>query len=160
MPDGSTALYFEKRVVDELTPEKLIADMEANSGGLTLPGWEPERLAGFSELNAAYEGVTHEHMYRTYKYFLDAGIPTCEQYDVKLGVHPDDPPFDLFGWPRVVSTMDDLATVLSLNDRPHHGLTLCLGSFSANAAQAPCAVEAVQTYLPRIHFSHVRNVKH
>jgi len=160
LPDGSTALYFEQAVVDRLTPEKLIADMEANSGGLTLPGWEPERLAGFSELSAAYQGVTHDDMYRTYRYFLDAVIPTCEQYDVKLGVHPDDPPFDLFGWPRVVSTMDDLGTVLSLNDNPNHGLTLCLGSFSANAAQAPLAVEAVQTYLPRIHFSHVRNVKH
>ena len=160
LPDGSTALYFEKAVVDELTPEKLIADMEANSGGLTLPGWEPERLAGFNELNAAYAGVTHADMYRTYSYFLDAVIPTCEEYDVKLGVHPDDPPFDLFGWPRVVSTMDDLGTVLSLNDSPYNGLTLCLGSFSANAAQAPRAVEAVRTYLDRIHFSHVRNVRH
>ena len=160
LPDGSTALYFEKAVVDELTPEKLIADMEANSGGLTLPGWEPERLAGFNELNAAYAGVTHADMYRTYSYFLDAVIPTCEEYDVKLGVHPDDPPFDLFGWPRVVSTMEDLGTVLSLNDSPYNGLTLCLGSFSANAAQAPRAVEAVRTYLDRIHFSHVRNVKH
>jgi len=160
LPDGSTALYFEKAVVDQLTPEKLIADMEANSGGLTLPGWEPERLAGFSEPNAPHEGVTHEDMYRTYQYFLDAVIPTCEQYDVKLGVHPDDPPFDLFGWPRVVSTMEDLGRVLSLNESPYNGLTLCLGSFSANATQAPRAVEAVQTYLPRIHFSHVRNVKH
>lgn len=160
LPDGSTALYFEKAVVDELTPEKLIADMEANSGGLTLPGWEPERLAGFNELNAAYAGVTHADMYRTYSYFLDAVIPTCEEYDVKLGVHPDDPPFDLFGWPRVVSTMADLGTVLSLNDSPYNGLTLCLGSFSANAAQAPRAVEAVRTYLDRIHFSHVRNVRH
>ena len=160
LPDGSTALYFEKAVVDELTPEKLIADMEANSGGLTLPGWEPERLAGFNELNAAYAGVTHADMYRTYSYFLDAVIPTCEEYDVKLGVHPDDPPFDLFGWPRVVSTMEDLGTVLSLNDSPYNGLTLCLGSFSANAAQAPRAVEAVRIYLDRIHFSHVRNVRH
>lgn len=160
LPDGSTALYFEKAVVDRLTPQKLIADMAANSGGLTLPGWEPERLASFSELNAAYEGVTHADLYRTYAYFLDAIIPTCEEFDVKLGVHPDDPPFDIFGWPRVVSTMDDLGTVLSLNDSPHHGLTLCLGSFSANAAQAPRAEEAVRTYLPRIHFSHVRNVKH
>lgn len=160
LPDGSTALYFEKSIVDRLTPEKLIADMEANSGGLTLPGWEPERLAGFSELNEAYAGVTHDDMYRCYKYFLDAVIPTCEQYDVKLGVHPDDPPFDLFGWPRVVSTMEDLGTVLALNDSPYNGLTLCLGSFSANPTQAPRAVEAVQTYLDRIHFSHVRNVKH
>ena len=158
LPDGSTALFFEKAVVDKMSPEKLIADMQANSGALTLPGWEPERLAGFSELNAAYEGVTHEDMYAHYKYFLDAIIPTCDEYDVKMGVHPDDPPFDLFGWPRVVSTEQDLATVLSLNDSPRHGLTLCLGSFSANPGQD--AVQAVKTFMDRIHFSHVRNIRH
>jgi mannonate dehydratase len=158
LPDGSTALFYEKAVVDQMSPEKLIADMEANSGGLTLPGWEPERLAGFGELNAAYEGVTHEHMYANYRYFLDAIIPTCEAYDVKMGVHPDDPPFDLFGWPRVVSTKQDLATVLSLNSSPYNGLTLCLGSFSANPEQD--AVDAVTTFMDRIHFSHVRNIKH
>ncbi|TNU73907.1 mannonate dehydratase [Miniimonas arenae] len=158
LPDGSTALYYEKAVVDQMSPESLIADMEKNSGGLTLPGWEPERLASFSELNAAYEGVTHEDMYRNYKYFLDAIIPTCEEYDVKVGVHPDDPPFDIFGWPRVVSTKEDLATILSLNDSPYNGLTLCLGSFSANPAND--AVGAVRTFMDRIHFSHVRNIKH
>jgi mannonate dehydratase len=158
LPDGSTALFYEKAVVDAMSPEQLIADMEANSGGLTLPGWEPERLAGFSELSAAYQGVTHEDLYTNYRYFLDAIIPTCEEYDVKMGVHPDDPPFDLFGWPRVVSTKKDLGTVLSLNDSPYHGLTLCLGSFSANPEQD--AVDAVKTYMDRIHFSHVRNIKH
>ena len=64
-----------------------------------------------------------------------------------MGVHPDDPPFDLFGWPRVVSTKKDLGTVLALNDSPYHGLTLCLGSFSANPDQD--AVDAVQTYMDR-----------
>jgi len=158
LPDGSTALFYEKAVVDQLSPQKLIADMQASSGELTLPGWEPERLTSFNELNAAYVGVTHADMYVNYKYFLDAIIPTCEEYDVKMGVHPDDPPFDLFGWPRVVSTREDLATVLSLNDSPYNGLTLCLGSFSANPAND--AVGAVKEFMDRIHFSHVRNIKH
>ncbi|MGF0115500.1 mannonate dehydratase [Promicromonospora sp. Marseille-Q5078] len=160
LPDGSTALYFEKAVVDEMTPEGLIADMEAGSHGLTLPGWEPERLASFAELNTAYEGVTHEDMYANYKYFLDAVIPACEEADVRLGVHPDDPPFDVFGWPRVVSTPDDLQRVLDLHPSPHHGLTLCLGSFSANPAQAPLAADTVRRFVDRIHFTHVRNIKH
>jgi mannonate dehydratase len=158
LPDGSTALFYEQAVVDELTPETLIADMAAGSGGFTLPGWEPERLAHFEELNAAYQGVTHEDMYRNYRYFLDAIIPTCEKYDVKMGVHPDDPAFDLFGWPRVVSTKADLATVLSLNESVHNGLTLCLGSFSSRLDND--AVDAVRTFMDRIHFTHVRNIKH
>jgi len=41
LPDGSTALFYEKAVVEQMSPEKLIADMKENSGGLTLPGWEP-----------------------------------------------------------------------------------------------------------------------
>ncbi len=158
LPDGSTAMFYEKAVVDRLSPQALIDEMAANSDGLTLPGWEPERLASFHELNDAYQGFTHADMYANYKYFLDAVIPTCEEYDVKLAVHPDDPPFDLFGWPRVVSTKADLATVLLLNDSPYNGLTLCLGSFSANPVND--AVDAVKTFMDRIHFSHVRNIKH
>ncbi|HEY0217763.1 MAG TPA: mannonate dehydratase [Cellulomonas sp.] len=158
LPDGSTALFYEKAVVDRLSPESLIETMAASSGGLTLPGWEPERLAAFTELSAAYAGVTHEDMYAHYQYFLDAVVPTCEEYDIKLGVHPDDPAFDLFGWPRVVSHKEDLARVLSLNDSPYHGLTLCLGSFSSH--READAVDAVRTFMDRIHFSHVRNIKH
>ncbi|WP_229737317.1 mannonate dehydratase [Isoptericola cucumis] len=160
LPDGSTALYFEKAVVDRMTPEGLIADMATGSHGLTLPGWEPERLAGFTELNGAYEGVTHEDMYANYRYFLDAVVPACEEAGVKLGVHPDDPPFDVFGWPRVVSTPDDLQRVLDLHPSSHHGLTLCLGSFSANPAQAPLAADTVRRFSDRIHFTHVRNIRH
>ncbi|WP_343244022.1 mannonate dehydratase [Streptomyces sp. SID13726] len=57
-----------------------------------------------------------------------------------------------------MSTKDDLARVLSLHDSPYHGLTLCLGSFSANPGQD--AVDAVRTFMDRIHFTHVRNIKH
>ncbi len=160
LPDGSTALYFERAVVDRMSPQGLIADMAAGSHGFTLPGWEPERLAGFAELSAAYEGVSHDDMYAHYRYFLEAVVPACEEAGVRLGVHPDDPPYDVFGWPRVVSTPDDLQRVLDLHPSPHHGLTLCLGSLSANPAQAPLAVDTVRRFVDRIHFSHVRNVKH
>lgn len=158
LPDGSTALFFDRAAVDALSPQQLIADMAAGSGALTLPGWEPERLAHFAELDEAYRGVTHQDMYRNYRYFLDAVVPACEQYDVTLGVHPDDPAFDLFGWPRVVSTKQDLATVLSLHDSPRHALTLCVGSFSSRPDND--AVDAVRTFMDRICFTHVRNIKH
>ncbi len=157
LPDGSTALYYDDNIVKQLSPEKLIADMENAGGRLTLPGWEPERLAHFRTLNETYQGVMHEDMYRNYKYFLDAVIPTCEQFDIKLAVHPDDPAFDLFSWPRVVSNKKGLATVLSLNNSKYNGLCLCLGSFSSNPEND--AVDAVETFIDRIHFSHVRNIK-
>ncbi len=56
LPDGSTALFFERAVVDSWTPQRLVAEMETSTHGLTLPGWEPERLASLAELDAAYEG--------------------------------------------------------------------------------------------------------
>ena len=158
LPDGSTALFFEKKVVDELTPESLIASMEGHIDGLTLPGWEPERLASFEEIRAAYKGVTREDMYTNYKYFLDAVVPYAEEAGIRLGVHPDDPAFDIFGWPRVVSRKADLARVLSLNDSPANSLTLCLGSFGSNPDSDP--VDAVKTFMDRIVFSHVRNILH
>lgn len=156
-PDGSTALYYNQHQVDQLSPQGIIDETLKGAGALTVPGWEPERLAHLPELMETYQGMGHEKMYANYKYFLDAVIPTCEHYDVKLAVHPDDPAFDLFGWPRVVSSKEGIQQVLDLNPSPYNGLCLCLGSFSSRRGND--AVDAVKTFMDRIHFSHVRNIR-
>ena len=156
-PDGSTALYYNQHQVDQLSPQGIIDETLKGAGALTVPGWEPERLAHLPELMEAYQGLDHELMYTNYKYFLDAVIPTCERYDVRLAVHPDDPAFDLFGWPRVVSSKEGIQRVLDLNPSPYNGLCLCLGSFSSRRGND--AVDAVRTFMDRIHFSHVRNIR-
>ena len=156
-PDGSTALYYNQHQVDQLSPQGIIDETLKGAGALTVPGWEPERLAHLPELMEAYQVMDHELMYANYKYFLDAVIPTCERYDVRLAVHPDDPAFDLFGWPRVVSSKEGIQRVLDLNPSPYNGLCLCLGSFSSRRGND--AVDAVRTFMDRIHFSHVRNIR-
>ncbi|KJY53783.1 Mannonate dehydratase [Bifidobacterium coryneforme] len=156
-PDGSTALYYNQHQVDQLSPQGIIDETLKGAGALTVPGWEPQRLAHLPELMEAYQGMDHELMYANYKYFLDAVIPTCERYDVRLAVHPDDPAFDLFGWPRVVSSKEGIQRVLDLNPSPYNGLCLCLGSFSSRRGND--AVDAVRTFMDRIHFSHVRNIR-
>ena len=156
-PDGSTALYYNQHQVDQLSPQGIIDETLKGAGALTVPGWEPERLAHLPELMEAYQGMDHELMYANYKYFLDAVIPTCERYDVRLAVHPDDPAFDLFGWPRVVSSKEGIQRVLDLNPSLYNGLCLCLGSFSSRRGND--AVDAVRTFMDRIHFSHVRNIR-
>ena len=156
-PDGSTALYYNQHQVDQLSPQGIIDETLKGAGTLTVPGWEPERLAHLPELMEAYQGMDHELMYANYKYFLYAVIPTCERYDVRLAVHPDDPAFDLFGWPRVVSSKEGIQRVLDLNPSPYNGLCLCLGSFSSRRGND--AVDAVRTFMDRIHFSHVRNIR-
>ena len=156
-PDGSTALYYNQHQVDQLSPQGIIDETLKGAGSLTVPGWEPERLAHLPELMEAYQGMDHEQMYANYKYFLDAVVPTCERYGVKLAVHPDDPAFDLFGWPRVVSSKEGIQQVLDLNPSPCNGLCLCLGSFSSRRGND--AVDAVKTFMDRIYFSHVRNIR-
>lgn len=160
LEDGSTALFYDHSralELEEKGPAQLIDDMLNNAGDLTLPGWEPERLANFKEIVAAYEGIGHDEMYQNYKHFLDSVIPVCEEYDVKLAVHPDDPAFDMFGWPRVVSSFEGIKRVLELNDSKYNGLCLCLGSYSSRPGND--AVEAVKAFMDRIHFSHVRNIR-
>lgn len=89
--------------------------------------------------------------------FLQDIIPVAEEAGVKMCVHPDDPPFSLFGLPRVVSTADDAKAILDAVPSPSNGLTLCAGSFGARADND--LVDMVRAFGPNIFFVHLRNVK-
>ena len=89
--------------------------------------------------------------------FLEAVIPVAEAAGVRMCVHPDDPPFSLFGLPRVVSTAEDARTLLEAVPSPSNGLTLCAGSFGARADNDLVAM--VREFGPRVHFVHLRNVR-
>ncbi len=89
--------------------------------------------------------------------FLEAVVPVAEEARVRLCIHPDDPPFSLFGLPRVVSTADDARTLLAAVPSPSNGLTLCAGSFGARGDND--LIGMVQEFGPDIHFVHLRNVK-
>ena len=65
------------------------------------------------------------------RYFLAAIMPVCEEYGVNMCVHPDDPPFQILGLPRIVTNEEDIAWFLNAVDNPHNGLTFCAGSLSA-----------------------------
>jgi len=89
--------------------------------------------------------------------FLEAIIPVAEQYGVNMCVHPDDPPFSLFGLPRVVSTAADVRAIFTAVPSPHNGLTLCAGSFGARGDNDLVAI--AREFGPLVHFVHLRNVK-
>lgn len=89
--------------------------------------------------------------------FLEAVVPVAEQYGVKLCIHPDDPPFSLFGLPRVVSTAEDARRLIQRVPSPCNGLTLCAGSFGARGDNDLVAM--AREFGPNIHFVHLRNVK-
>ena len=88
--------------------------------------------------------------------FLKEVIPAAESAGVNMCVHPDDPPFSLFGLPRVVSTQDDVRKILAAIESPANGLTMCAGSFGARGDNDLVAM--VKEFGPKIYFVHLRNV--
>jgi mannonate dehydratase len=155
--DGSTALSYEQAEVDKIDPEKIVETVNSASCGYTLPGWEPERLSKLRELFAAYRDVSEDKLVANLKYFLEKIIPVCEECGVKMAIHPDDPPWNIFGLPRIVRNAADLERLLGLVDSPCNGLTLCSGCFGANPQNDIPAV--IRRFGSRIHFAHVRNIK-
>lgn len=123
-----------------------------------LPGvaGEVNDRASFERRLARYDGLGADDLRASYVAFLRAVVPVAEEEGIRLGVHPDDPPFPLFGLPRVVSTADDLRFILAAVDAPANGLTFCTGSLGARADNDVPAMAAAVA--PRIHFAHLRNV--
>ncbi|WP_201712891.1 mannonate dehydratase [Rossellomorea arthrocnemi] len=156
MEDGSTALFFEKAKVEDMDPFEL-ADKISTNSSFTMPGWEPERLSKLKELFEAYQNVTEEDLFGNLEYFLKEIIPVAEENDIKMGIHPDDPPFSIFGLPRIITNRENIRRVLSLVDSPSNGVTLCSGSLGANPDNR--VAEMVREFSDRIPFAHIRNVK-
>jgi mannonate dehydratase len=157
LPDGSTAMAYEQAKIDSLDTSKLVETFSAGSRGYSLPGWEPARMGKLKELFALYQDVTEAKLIVNLKYFLESIIPVCEECDVKMAMHPDDPPWDIFSLPRIMRHAADLERVLDLVDSPYNGLTLCSGSLGASPANDIPAI--VRRFGKRIHFAHVRNVR-
>ena len=158
-PDGSTVLAYDQAVIDRITDPQAFADqIQQGAGEFEMAGWEPERMAELKRLFAQYRNVSHEDLFRNLKYFLEAVIPVCEQYDVKMAIHPDDPPWDIFGLPRLLVDAQSIDRFLSMVDDPYNCLTLCTGSLNANPNNN-CA-EIVRKHCDRIAFGHIRNIHH
>jgi mannonate dehydratase len=156
MEDGSTALFFEKAIVDRIDPLELVREMEKHSM-LTMPGWEPERLQHLGALFEAYKDVSEEDLWEHLRYFLEQIIPVAEANGIKMAIHPDDPPYSIFGLPRIITSKDNIQRLLSLVDSPANGLTMCTGSLGANLDND--LADIIRTFADRIPFAHIRNVR-
>lgn len=157
LADGSSTMAFEEKGIQK-SPEEIVAEVQASSGGYTLPGWEPERLGQVQKLFAAYADVDDEKLRENLAYFLKAIIPTCEEVGIKMAIHPDDPPYSIFGLPRIVKNRDDLDWICNAVDSPSNGITLCTGSIAEDPANNVYAILAEFTKRNRIPFAHVRNI--
>ncbi len=147
--DGSNSLAYD---------ESTVLSMDPAAGGLSLPGWdESYTKEGLRALLAQYESVTEEKLWRNLQTFLEAVIPVAAGAGIRMAIHPDDPPWGIFGLPRVITNEQNLARFLKLVDHPSNSLTFCTGSLGADPNND--LIRMIHRFGDRIAFAHVRNIK-
>ncbi|HWR44477.1 mannonate dehydratase [Sporomusa sp.] len=151
LPDRSTALIYNEDVVLKMNPA---------TGDLKLPGWDTSYTQeGMKALLEAYQLITEETLWDNLHYFLKKVIKTAEEVKIKMAIHPDDPPWSIFGLPRIITNKQNLERFVNLVDSPYNGLTLCSGSLGVSPDNN--VPELIRHFgsKGKIHFAHVRNVK-
>lgn len=123
-----------------------------------LPGaYDRYDIAGLKQALTLYEGLGRADLRANFRRFLDEVIPAAQDLGMRLCVHPDDPPRDILGLPRIVSDAADIDWLLAAVDSPANGVTFCTGSLGANPANDLPAMAA--RFAGRTHFVHLRNVR-
>jgi len=112
-------------------------------------------VAIFNRLLALYDGIDKNQLRENLKYFLQRIMPVCEQYGINMCIHPDDPPFQMLGLPRIVTDMEDILWILNAVDNIRNGLTFCAGSLSAGSHNDVRIM--ADKFVRRTHFVHLRS---
>ena len=152
--DAALVAAAQSRVAD-MSPEA-VARLERNIIAGLPGGAAAQTRASIGNLIESFDGVADPDMNANLTAFLREMVPVAEAFGMRLAIHPDDPPFPLFGLPRVVSTAQDVRNMFSSVESVANGLTFCTGSFGARADNDLRAM--VREFAPRIHFAHLRNV--
>jgi mannonate dehydratase len=150
LEDGSTALAYHHGDLQRI-------DLSQGTGDL--PGWgaayDARQLAALLE---AYRGVDEERLWENLAYFLERVVPVAEESGVRMAIHPDDPPWSIFGLPRIITNGPALERLISLVDSPSNGVTFCTGSLGPRPDNDLPAMIRTIGGRGRIHFMHCRNV--
>ena len=125
---------------------------------LRLPGWDesytPEELNG---LLKEYENISHEQLFENLVYFLNGIMPACDETGINMAIHPDDPPWDIFGLPRIVTGAESYEKMINAVPNIHNGFTFCTGSLGAGRFND--LPKMAEKYAKRIYFAHLRQLK-
>lgn len=138
----------EKRLIENI----IIKTQGFVSGNFSESDYAP--VEKFRNMLKLYEGIDKNQLRENMKYFLEAIMPVCEETDIKMCVHPDDPPMPVFGLPRIVTCEEDIEWFLNAVPNWHNGLTFCAGSLSAGAHND--VVKLAEKFADRTHFAHIR----
>ena len=134
--------------------------MDPIKGELSLPGWDSSYTKDqLAEIFEKYKSVDEEILFNNLEYFLKEIIPVAEECDVLMAIHPDDPPYPIFGLPRIITNEKNIDRFLKLVDSKNNGLTFCTGSLGSAHFNHIVAMVDKYSAMGRIHFMHIRNVK-
>lgn len=156
--DGSTVLSYDQDKIDEIDPDEMFKQIDSNSQGFVMPGWEPERLAHVKELFEAYKDIGEQNLFDNLVYFLKKIQPVCEKHGIMMAIHPDDPAWPVFNLPRIINNKENILKLLNAVDSKFNGLTLCTGSLGSNPDNDICDI--IEATKGRVHFAHIRNLRH
>lgn len=149
------------KLQDTMTTEgeqKLIENIIVRTQGFVngnIKEGELNPVEKFRNLLALYKGIDRDTLRSNMVYFLEQIMPVCEEYDINMCVHPDDPPLQILGLPRIVSCDADIEYFLNAVDNPHNGLTFCAGSLSAGLQND--VPYLASKYADRTWFVHLRS---
>jgi mannonate dehydratase len=150
LPDGSTALAYD---------DAQLARIDLSRGTGDLPGWGAAYdAASLERLLAAYRAVPDEALWEHLAYFLERVVPVAASAGVRMAIHPDDPPWSIFGLPRIVTNAASLERLTRIVDHPANGVTVCTGSLGADPSNDLPAIVRQLGARDRIGFMHCRNV--
>lgn len=148
---AQAASRFEKMTELEKTrlEDTILKGLPGTVDDLTIPI--------FKKMIAQYDGLSHADLKTSLSYFLNEVVPVAEENDIKMAIHPDDPPFDIMGLPRIIKSEKDLEDLIGFIDSPSNGITFCTGSLGANPDNH--LPKMIRKFGDKIHFLHLRNVK-
>ncbi|MDO5489759.1 MAG: mannonate dehydratase [Bacteroidaceae bacterium] len=139
----------ERRLVDNI----IVKTQGFVNGNIKEDDEKPVEI--FRSLLSLYDGITPDQLRENMKYFLTAIMPVCDEWDIRMCVHPDDPPLQILGLPRIVTCDADIDWLMKAVPNPHNGLTFCSGSLSAGAHNNVTAL--ARRYAHRTWFVHLRS---
>ena len=149
-PDGANALAYDEQTVLEMNPLH---------SELSLPGWDESYTKdSLKALLAEYESLDEKALFHNLAVFLEAVVPVAESVGIRMAIHPDDPPWGIFGLPRIITNEETLSAMLRIVDCPANGVTFCTGSLGADPANDLPAM--IRRFEGRIPFAHLRNIRH
>lgn len=149
--DGATSLAFLKADIEKMDPL---------TGELSLPGWDASYTKeSLAQVFEDYKAVAEEKLWENLAYFIKAIMPTAEAAGVKMAIHPDDPPYSIFGLPRIITGQAAVERFLNIYDSEYNGITMCVGSYASDPQNDALAIMKYALDKNRINFMHTRNVK-